>query len=798
MAANTTGKPPNSDPGSAWGNDPVLALLSYLRDGPHRSDVPQTACRLLAQLCGPACGVGVFLGDVPQGLGPVYATRGIPNAEGLARHLEQECQRNARRGARYAPVDMSDALQLPMTDPNGRLQGMLVVTNASHLAEGSHACIAGMSDALSLSLAEIASRWARKIIENNMCEMILFDPATLRIERVQSRAFGSVQLSPAELTGAPLSKLLPNHTDAQLEEMAAYVLSEEGARLITDVTLRGAHGQHFPAQMVLHVMPGLPRMGLLQVLDVSELHAKQQQLLAAVEVLPDGFVLFDRDDRLVLCNSRYKALYPESAPAIQPGNRFEDMLRYGLERHQYAEAIGREEEWLQERLRQHYQPQVALEQDLGHGRWLRVLERETPEGGRVGFRVDISSFKRTQADLAEAQQRAEKANAAKSAFLAMISHEIRTPLNGVIGMAELLSQSDMDEVQSSWLNVILDSSETLLALINDLLDVSKIEAGRMELEQLPISPVRLAQGVLVMYEAKAKQKGVKLSFETEGAAGKLRRGDPHRLKQILNNLLSNALKFTDEGSISVRLKVTAQDALFLTVIDTGIGMTPEQVSRVFEDFEQADSTTTRKYGGTGLGMGITRRLVEAMDGHLELSSEEGVGTRLDIELPLPLVAERKRQQPSSNAAKPGAKASERAAESPAIPDFSAFRILVVDDNATNRTVLKSLLRRSNAQIVLADSGARAIEVVAAEPPDVILMDISMPEMDGTETLRKIRLWEEQAGIERGVPTLAVTAHALPEDIEGFKRAGFYSHIAKPVKSALLHDILSEALGLKAP
>ena len=145
---------------------------------------------------------------------------------------------------------------------------------------------------------------------------------------------------------------------------------------------------------------------------------------------------------------------------MQPGTRFEDILRYGLERHQYAEAIGREEEWLQERLRQHYQPQVALEQDLGHGRWLRVLERETPEGGRVGFRVDISSFKRTQADLAEAQQRAEKANAAKSAFLAMISHEIRTPLNGVIGMAELLSQSDMDDVQSSWLNVIMYSSET--------------------------------------------------------------------------------------------------------------------------------------------------------------------------------------------------------------------------------------------------------------------------------------------------------------------------------------------------
>jgi signal transduction histidine kinase/CheY-like chemotaxis protein len=451
-------------------------------------------------------------------------------------------------------------------------------------------------------------------------------------------------------------------------------------------------------------------------LDITE----QMRIWAAIEAIPDGFVLYDRDDRLISCNQRYREIYPESAPAIVPGARFEEILRYGLERGQYADALGREEEWLAERLRHHAGPQEILEQHLGNGRWLRVLEQPTPDGGRVGLRVDITELKEQQAALEAARRDAEAANRAKSAFLANMSHEIRTPMNGVVGMAELLCDTALTEEQRLFAETIRSSGEALLVIINDILDYSKIEAERLTLRPEPFDLERTIHEVTMLLQPRAREKGIDLMIDFDMFLPTRFVGDPGRLRQVLTNLIGNAVKFTETGQVLTR--VVGFDAeggqqLHVTVEDSGIGIAAEHLEHVFGEFNQVEDERNRKFEGTGLGLAITRRLIEHMGGAVWVDSELGKGSSFGFRVTLPIAED----------------------ATPLQLPVAVHRVLVVDDQFINRTILERQLSPCGMEVTLCRSGAEALAHLATDPAyDVVLTDHEMPEMDGPELVLRLR------------------------------------------------------------
>jgi signal transduction histidine kinase/DNA-binding response OmpR family regulator len=448
---------------------------------------------------------------------------------------------------------------------------------------------------------------------------------------------------------------------------------------------------------------------------------EQMRIWSAIEAIPDGFVLFDREDRLLTCNQRYLEIYPESAPAMVPGATFESILKYGLERGQYADAVGNEAEWLSERMRQHREPEGLLEQQLGNGRWLRILEQPTPDGGRVGLRVDITELKEQQQALVAARTAAEAANRAKSAFLANMSHEIRTPMNGVVGMAELLCDTALNEEQRLFAETIRSSGEALLVIINDILDYSKIEAERLTLHPEPFDLERTIHEVTMLLQPRARAKGIDLLIDYDMFLPTRFVGDPGRIRQVLTNLIGNAVKFTDQGHVLTRVVgLVAEDGrqqLHLTVEDTGIGISPENLEHIFGEFNQVEDQQNRKFEGTGLGLAITRRLIERMDGAVWVDSELGKGSCFGFRVALPV-------------------AEDSAATR--LP-ITIKRALVVDDQFINRTILERQLTPHGIGVTLCRSGAEALAILAHDTRfDVILTDHDMPEMDGLALSRQIR------------------------------------------------------------
>ncbi|OYU18879.1 MAG: hypothetical protein CFE34_08175 [Rhodobacteraceae bacterium PARR1] len=487
----------------------------------------------------------------------------------------------------------------------------------------------------------------------------------------------------------------------------------------------------------------------------------REQLVTAVESLPDGFVLYDQNDRLVIANRRYREIYTDSAAAMIPGTSFEAILRHGLARGQYRDAIGREEAWLSERLHRHQNPSGVMEQRLSNGRVLRIFERRTPEGGTVGLRVDVT-------ELYEARERAEAANRAKAQFLANMSHEIRTPLNGILGMADLLAADLNDPEKLALADNIRDSGETLLAVLNDLLDMSKIDAGRMELEDAPFVPADVLRRVEALYDLRAQEKGLKLSVDLDKAAEQPRRGDGHRVSQILHNLLSNAVKFTASGQVSVTLR--ADGPVVLTVQDTGIGMTPDEVARIFDDFEQADRGTNRRFGGTGLGLSIVRKLVALMGGQVVVETVKGQGTKISVTLPLPLIHAPGTTEPPPPEPCPVAR-------------LTGKHALIADDNPVNLQILHAYLTRFGLSVTMAENGRQAVDLFRPGAFDLICLDISMPELDGIAALAEIDDIARKAGLRRP-PAVAVTAHAMPHHVQEYLAAGFDAHLAKPIRRDL--------------
>ena len=637
-------------------------------------------------------------------------------------------------------------------------------------------------------------------------------------------------------------------------------------------------------------------------LDITE----RLRVWAAIDVLPDAFVLFDRDERLLAWNRRYRELFPDSVPVMRPGVTFEELLRNGLAQGHVAEAVGREEDWLQDRLRQFRAAQGVSEARLAGGRIILESDHSTPDGGRVGLRTDITHLREQQAALDAARRAAEAASRAKSAFLANMSHEIRTPMNGVVGMAELLCETPLSEEQRLFAETIRSSGEALLVIINDILDYSKIEAERLTLRPEPFDLERTIHEVTMLLQPRARARGIDLMIDFDMFLPTRFVGDPGRIRQVLTNLIGNAVKFTETGHVLTRVVGVDQEdgcqTLHVTVEDTGIGIAPQHLDHIFGEFNQVEDDQDRKFEGTGLGLAITRRLIELMGGAVWVDSVLGQGSSFGFRITLPVAEEggpiglpvavrrvlvvddqfinrtilERQLAPCGIAVtlcRSGAEALERLAADPAhdvvltdhampdmdgvalltdiraaghampvillssnaaglggghdfaailqkpilrselyrhlhaltttaepdplppeaaiAPDLRRMRVLVAEDNRTNQLVFQKMVRDHDIELVFADNGRIALDLYQSFRPDLIFMDISMPEMDGKEAARAIR------GQGATVPILALTAHALEGDTEGILAAGIDRHLTKPLRKAMIDAALAEFCPLDA-
>ncbi|WEK58534.1 MAG: response regulator [Candidatus Brevundimonas phytovorans] len=507
-------------------------------------------------------------------------------------------------------------------------------------------------------------------------------------------------------------------------------------------------------------------------------HSALGQLREAIEAMPDGLGFYDADDRLAIWNQRYADVNPEVAAVLKVGVSFREILEAGLKAGIYPCAEGREQAWIAERMANRRRPQGAMEQNVGD-RWLRVQDRRTAEKGTVTVCSDITDLKRDAQALAEARDAADAANRAKSQFLANMSHEIRTPLNGVIGVAQALARTDLDAQQREMLDLIHSSSRTLQTLLSDILDLARVESGRLELGDEPYDLARAVEEAAQLYAAAARDKGLQFFVEVAPEARIWMHGDAVRLKQILTNLVSNAVKFTGAGFVSLTVDAGPQGLRFV-VQDTGIGFDAETRDRLFSRFEQADGDITRRFGGSGLGLAISRELAAMMGGGLGCESEPGGGAAFILTLP-----QRPAQAPA--APTPTLVASEASAFT---EQTRRLRILVADDHPTNRRVVELILDQEAVDLVSVEDGAQAVEACRAAPFDLVLMDMQMPVMDGLTATREIRLHEVAMGAPR-TPIVMLTANALPEHIAAGIEAGADRHLAKPFSVEALLAMVQE-------
>lgn len=417
-------------------------------------------------------------------------------------------------------------------------------------------------------------------------------------------------------------------------------------------------------------------------------------------------------------------------------------------------------------------------------------------------------------ELEEARDQAESAARSKSSFLANMSHEIRTPMNGVMGMIALLKQGELTDQQQAYFETIERSADALLLIIDDILDFTKIEAGRLALGSSPFSLRDSLTSIEALFAEPALQKGLALEFVTSPDVPAIVVGDPGRIRQILLNLIGNAVKFTDRGHVSVATSVAdASQRVRFVVSDTGPGIHPDDQARIFGEFYQADVSLTRAHGGTGLGLAITEQLVRLMGGEIGFESVWGQGALFWVELPLPqseatpsaasadpttsaiVNNELARLQRLTNPAAATSAPTTEATEYP-LPQSDSLDVLVAEDSEVNQFIMRELLAKWGIEIQIAANGVEAVEMFQAHAFDLILMDIQMPEMDGLEATRRIRALQRDHGMHTGCVIVGLSAHAMAGDKERYMAEGMVNYLTKPIRTEELREVLDFCLGQK--
>jgi len=515
----------------------------------------------------------------------------------------------------------------------------------------------------------------------------------------------------------------------------------------------------------------------------AEREQERKTLAAAIATISDGFVLYDANDRIVVCNERVREIYPQVADLFRPGTSFREILEAAVARSVPDLSLRTPEEWIQERLRQHSTPYSVAEYTFRSDLWVRITERKTHDGGTVVVYTDITELKRRQIELEQARKEAEAANRTKSQFLANMSHELRTPLNAIIGIAEILheeAQEERDEAFSEPVGRIVRAGKHLLMLINDILDLSKIEAGKLDLYPEEIDVVTLVGELAKTTQSIADRNSNQLIVDCPADIGVMQ-ADLTRVRQVLLNLLSNACKFTEKGEIRFTARREADasaERLVFTVADTGIGMTEEQLGRLFQEFSQADSSTTRKYGGTGLGLAISQHLCRAMGGEITVKSAPGRGAVFSFGL-------------SDQALQGAPQRAEMPAVTPGSPPIrvmgTAPRVLVIDDDLNALDVMRRFLSKEGFDILTAQGGREGLKLARDVRPSLITLDVLMPELDGWSVLRELKSTPELASI----PVIMLTI--VDERSKGYA-LGASEYITKPIDWTRLRAVLHRLNG----
>ncbi|MCA8881258.1 MAG: response regulator [Rhodobacteraceae bacterium] len=497
----------------------------------------------------------------------------------------------------------------------------------------------------------------------------------------------------------------------------------------------------------------------------AEAQEQRRTILTAIETIPDGFALFDAEGRLVLANDRYHRMFQAIRDLIVPGTSFETLLRAQIDRHLVDLGAISVDVWLAERLAQHRDPAgIRLESRIGNA-WVQVSKRQTPDGGTVAVYSDITDLKDKQGELEAARRDAEGANEAKSRFLASMSHELRTPLNAIIGYSEMLIEDATDAGESETiadLERILSSGRHLLSLINDILDLSKIEAGKMEVYVERFSIDALIREVAATVLPLVQKNGNRLEIDLDPALDEIST-DKTKLRQNLFNLLSNASKFTEKGRIDLSVWGDGGNIVFI-VRDDGIGMTKAQQARLFQAFTQADTSTSGKYGGTGLGLALVRQFAEMVGGTVEVTSEPGAGSVFTLTLPASYQERRTVDETDDRPA-----------------------VLVVDDDPVARRTVSEVISEAGFRPLAASDVASGLDLARRHRPRTIVLDVIMPERDGWSMLRELKADPDLCD----TPVILATVLSDREMGLAFGATGF---LTKPIDPKQLVALLSGLAG----